>query len=54
MTSEARAQKSWEKRVQRLKRDAQICVRCNYARAFHNRGNRWYEPDICKRFKEGE
>jgi hypothetical protein len=51
---QARAQRKWEARIEMLRRSMQPCQRCNATRAHHNRGNRFYDDSICKRFLERE
>ena len=54
MTSEARAQKAWEKRGRKKGNEIDRCKRCGRFRGTHNWLDQLFDRGICKRFEEGE
>jgi hypothetical protein len=47
-----RAQRKWDSLQTQKQRKDDKCQRCHQPRWAHNRGNRWWDDSICKRFLE--
>ncbi len=50
--NQEKAQRKWDKSRAEESRRLEKCNRCAFARWAHNRGNRWYDNDICRKFLE--